>query len=139
MTSSFARRRWRSSAKLLVCIGITLTGCITRAEPKSSIDQGARFAKPLGPIEWLAHSDRFRPIAPDDRYPRVPDSWLTWRIEGILSRPELQTSEVEVVVERQNVVLTGRVRLAEDKKHLIEAIKGINGVAHIEDMLRIEP
>lgn len=118
---------------------IVFAGCASEPERLAPVDQGARYAKPLGYIEWLAHSERFQPISANDHHTLSPDSFLEWRAQSILLEPSLGAERVEVFVEEQNVVLSGIVGSRESAQRIVESMKQIEGVVHIADLMTVEP
>jgi len=127
------------SGTLALTLLVISVSCATEADPLPRVDQAARYAKPLGYLEWMVHTERFRPLPLEVNHERRPDSWLLWRAEGKLLTLELDASRVVVDVVGQNVVLSGDIRDRSSADTLIESMKTIRGVAHIIDLMTIEP
>ena len=115
------------------------TSCATQPPPPAPVDQAARYAKPLGYIQWMASTERFRLVPLDDRHEQRPGSWLKWRVEALIAASEHEASRVRVEVQEQNVVLSGSMRDRQGADALIESIKSVRGVVHIVDLMTIEP
>jgi hypothetical protein len=135
------------AALLLVVVLLLVAGC-SRTRPAA--DPGAAgFFAPIGPLRLLQHTsapesvDKDPTPAPPARLarpgqPTVPDSKIRLDVGMKLGESAFADERVDYVVDRQTVVLTGRVptRVARDRIELIA--RSVDGVRAVVNHLYVD-
>lgn len=119
-----------------IAILVATVACQPVAEARSPLQRAGQSLRPLGGIQWLATDHDRQPREVSQTGPRVPDSWLKWRVATVLDAHGLRRS-VGVRVADQIVEVDGTVESVALRDALIQDLKRIPGIARLDNAIDV--
>ena len=115
-------------AVLLAAAALLATGC----GPRSDADTAAKLQDPSAGIVAKGSEDA---VGTDQS---VEDSELTTKVrEAILADPQLQSQQIVVETKDAAVTLTGTVDSPSLRERAVELADSVDGVAQVQDRLKV--